>query len=107
MLHMGISSRQMAVQFVEKKSIPTSCKNVIRWVEEPEAATEDFQLVSVVAIARYMCRLCKVGFSGEVNQKELLPLEHTQLWNSFQAHVFPSFNVSMFETQVRQRLRKF
>ena len=106
MLHMGISSRQMAVQFVEKKSIPTSCKNVIRWVEEPEAATEDFQLVSVVAIARYMCRLCKVGFSGEVNQKELLPLEHTQLWNSFQAHVFPSFNVSVFETQVRQRLRK-
>ena len=107
MLHMGISSRQMAVQFVEKKSIPTSCKSVIRWVEDPEAATEDFQLVSVVAIARYMCRLCKVGFSGEVNQKELLPLEHTQLWNSFQAHVFPSFNVSMFETQVRQRLRKF
>ena len=107
MLHMGISSRQMAVQFVEKKSIPTSCKNVILWVEEPEAATEDFQLVSVVAIARYMCRLCKVGFSGEVNQKELLPLEHTQLWNSFQAHVFPSFNVSVFETQVRQRLRKF
>lgn len=107
MLHMGISSRQMAVQFVEKKSIPTSCKNVILWVEEPEAATEDFQLVSVVAIARYMCRLCKVGFSGEVNQKELLPLEHTQLWNSFQSHVFPSFNVSVFETQVRQRLRKF
>ena len=107
MLHMGISSRQMAVQFVEKKSIPTSYKSVIRWVEDPEAATEDFQLVSVVAIARYMCRLCKVGFSGEVNQKELLPLEHTQLWNSFQAHVFPSFNVSMFETQVRQRLRKF
>ena len=107
MLHMGISSRQIAVQFVEKKSIPTSYKSVIRWVEDPEAATEDFQLVSVVAIARYMCRLCKVGFSGEVNQKELLPLEHTQLWNSFQAHVFPSFNVSMFETQVRQRLRKF
>ena len=106
-LHMDISSRQMAIEFIENKCLPTCYKNVIRWVEEPEAATEDFQLVSVVAIARYMCRLCKVGFSGEVNQKELLPIEHTQLWNSFQAHVFPSFNVSMFETQVRQRLRKF
>ena len=107
MLHMGISSRQMAIQFVEKKSIPTSCKNVIRWVEEPEQATEDFELVSIVAIARYMCRLCKVGFSGETNQHDLLPLEHTQLWNSIQTRVFPSFNVSNFEALVRKRLRKF
>lgn len=105
-LHMGISSRQMAIQFVEKKSIPTSCKNVIRWVEQPEEATEDFELVSVVAIARYMCRLCKVGFSGETNQHELLPLEHTQLWNSIKDRVFPSFNVSNFEALVRKRLRK-
>jgi hypothetical protein len=107
MLHMGISSRQMAIQFVEKKSIPTSCKNVIRWVEQPEQATEDFELVSVVAIARYMCRLCKVGFSGEINQHDLLPLEHTQLWNSIKDRVFPSFNVGNFETLVRRRLRKF
>ena len=105
-LHMGISSRQMAIQFVEKKSIPTSCKNVIRWVEQPEEATEDFELVSVVAIARYMCRLCKVGFSGEINQHELLPLEHTQLWNTIKDCVFPSFNVSNFEALVRKRLRK-
>jgi HD-like signal output (HDOD) protein len=106
MLHMGISSRQMAIQFVEKKSIPTSCKNVIRWVEQPEQATEDFELVSVVAIARYMCRLCKIGFSGEINQHDLLPLEHTQLWNSIKDRVFPSFNVGNFETLVRRRLRK-
>ena len=106
-LHMGISSRQMAIQFVEKKSIPNSCKNVIRWVEQPEEATEDFELVSVVAIARYMCRLCKVGFSGETNQHELLPLEHTQLWNTIKDRVFPSFNVSNFEALVRKRLRKF
>jgi CRP-like cAMP-binding protein/HD-like signal output (HDOD) protein len=106
-LHMGISSRQMAIQFVEKKSIPNSCKNVIRWVEQPEEATEDFELVSVVAIARYMCRLCKVGFSGETNQHDLLPLEHTQLWNSIKDRVFPSFNVSNFEASVRKRLRKF
>lgn len=106
-LYMNISSRQMAIEFIENKCLPTCYENVIRWIDEPEAATEDFQLVSVVAIARYMCRLCKVGFSGEVNQRDLLPLEHTQLWNSFQPHVFPSFNVSMFEGQVRQRLRKF
>lgn len=105
MLHMGISSREMAIQFVEKKSIPTSCKNVIRWVEEPEQATEDFELVSIVAIARYMCRLCKVGFSGETNQHYLLPLEHTRLWNSIKDRVFPSFNVSNFEALVRKRLR--
>ena len=106
MLHMGISSRQMAIQFVENKSIPTSCKNVIRWVEEPEKATEDFDLVSVVAIARYMCRLCKVGFSGETTQQDLLPLEHSQLWNSIKDRVLPRFNVSNFEFMVRRRLRK-
>ena len=106
MLHMGISSRQMAIQFVEKKSIPNSCKNVIRWVEQPEEATEDFELVSVVAIARYMCRLCKVGFSGETTQQDLLPLEHSQLWNSIKDRVLPRFNVGNFEFLVRRRLRK-
>jgi hypothetical protein len=74
-------------------------------VEEPEQATEDFELVSIVAIARYMCRLCKVGFSGETNQHYLLPLEHTRLWNSIKDRVFPSFNVSNFEALVRKRLR--
>jgi hypothetical protein len=103
---MGISSRQMAIEFIEKKSIPTKIKNVIRWVEQPDQATEDVELVSVVAIARYMCRLCKIGFSGEINQHDLLPLEHTQLWNSIKDRVFPSFNVGNFETLVRRRLRK-
>jgi HD-like signal output (HDOD) protein len=105
-LHMGISSRQMAIEFIENKSIPTKIKNVIRWVEQPEQATEDIELVSVVAIARYMCRLCKVGFSGEVSHHELLPLEHTQLWNSIEDRVFPSFNVGNFEMMVRKRVRK-
>jgi hypothetical protein len=75
-------------------------------VEEPEKATEDFDLVSVVAIARYMCRLCKVGFSGETTQQDLLPLEHSQLWNSIKDRVLPRFNVSNFEFMVRRRLRK-
>jgi CheY-like chemotaxis protein/HD-like signal output (HDOD) protein len=105
-LHMGLSTRQMAIEFIEKKCFPTSLKNVIRWVEEPDQATEDFELVSVVAIARYMCRLCKVGFSGEINQKDLLPLEHTQLWASIQHRVFPSFNVGNFEALVRKSLRQ-
>jgi hypothetical protein len=105
-LHMGISSRQMAIEFIENKSIPTKIKNVIRWVEQPDQATEDVELVSVVAIARYMCRLCKIGFSGEINQHDLLPLEHTQLWNSIKDRVFPSFNVGNFEMLVRRRLRK-
>jgi hypothetical protein len=105
-LHMGLSTRQMAIEFIEKKCFPTAFKNVIRWIEEPDQATEEFELVSVVAIARYMCRLCKVGFSGEINQKDLLPLEHTQLWASIQHRVFPSFNVSNFEALVRNRLRQ-
>lgn len=103
-LHMETSSRRMAIDFVEKKSLPNCFKNVIRWVDEPEQATEDFALVSVVAIARYMCRLCNVGFSGDVNDTELLPLEQTHLWSSLKEHVFPSFNVSKFETLVRQKL---
>ena len=107
MLHMGLSSRQMAIDFIEKKCFPTCYKNVIRWVEQPEQATEDFELVTVVAIARYMCRLCKFGFSAEVNHKELLPLEHTQLWDSIKHRIFPSFNVSDFEMLVRNKIRQF
>lgn len=106
MLHMELTSRQMAIEFMENKVFPTRYKNVIRWVEQPELATEDLELVAVVAIARYMCRLCKVGFSGESNYKELLPLEHTQLWNALKHRVFPSFNVSKFESMVRSKLRQ-
>lgn len=104
LLHMETSSRRMAIEFIEKKSLPSCFKNVIRWVDEPEQATEDFALVSVVAVARYMCRLCNVGFSGEVNDKELPSLEQTHLWNLLKGHVFPSFNVSRFEMLVRRKL---
>lgn len=103
-LHMEISSRQMAIEFVEKKSLPKCFKNVIRWVEQPDQATEDAELVAVVAIARYLCRLCKVGFSAEVDTTDLLPLEQTQLWDSFRGRVFPSFSVSNFEALVRRKL---
>jgi|GEM_PF-1114493 len=103
-LHMEISSRQMAIEFVEKKSLPNCFKSVIRWVDRPEEATEDFQLVSVVAIARYMCRLHGIGFSGDITPAEMPPLENSSLWDSFKQHVFPSFKVAMFEAQVRKKL---
>ena len=106
LLHMNISSRQMANEFVEKKCFPTSLKNVIRWVEEPDQATEDIELVVVVAMARYMCRLCRIGFSADVTHRELLPLEHSRFWVSIQSRILTSFNVGNYELQVRSRLRK-
>ena len=106
LLHMNLSTRQMGIDFTEKKCFPTCFKNVIRWVEEPVQATEDIELVMVVAIARYMCRLCRVGFSGDITHQELLPLEHSRLWDSIQHRVLPSFNVSNYEMQVRSRLRQ-
>ena len=104
LLHMNLSTRQMAIDFVEKKCFPTCFKNVIRWVEEPDKATEDIELVMVVAMARYMCRLCRIGFSADVTHQDLLPLQYTQLWDSIQHRALPSFNVAHYEMQVRDKL---
>ena len=106
LLHMNLSTRQMAIDFIEKRCFPTCFKSVIRWVDEPDQATEDIELVMVVAVARYMCRLCRVGFSGDITPHDMLPLEHSRLWDSIQHRVLPSFNVSHYEMQVRSRLRQ-
>ena len=107
LLHMNLSTRQMAIDFVEKKCFPTCFKNVIRWVEEPDKATEDIELVMAVAMARYMCRLCRIGFSADVAHNDLLPLQYTQLWDSIQHRVLPSFNIAHYEMQVRDKLLRF
>jgi CRP-like cAMP-binding protein/FixJ family two-component response regulator/HD-like signal output (HDOD) protein len=106
MLHLEMTTRQMALEFAETHCFPSRFKSVVRWVENPEAAAEDVDLVNVVAIARHMCRLCRVGFSGESNYKEVLPLEHTQLWRAIRDRVFPSFQVSKFEALIRSRCRE-
>jgi hypothetical protein len=57
-------------------------------------------------MARYMCRLCRIGFSADVTHRELLPLEHSRFWVSIQSRILTSFNVGNYELQVRSRLRK-
>ena len=106
MLHLEVTSRQLAVEFMNAHCFPSRLKSVVRWVEKPDVAEEDMDLVAVVAVARHMCQLCKVGFSAESNHKELLPLEHTHLWHSIRHRIFPSFNVSKFETMVRNKCRE-
>jgi HD-like signal output (HDOD) protein len=106
MLHLEVTSRQLAVEFMKDRPFPARIKSVVRWVEKPEVAEQDLDLVSVVAVARHMCRLCKVGFSAESEHRDLLPLQHTQLWNSIRHRIFPSFNVAKFEVMVRNKCRE-
>lgn len=106
MLHLEMTSRQLAVDFMAGHCFPSRLKSVVRWVDTPEVAEEDLDLVAIVAIARHMCRFCRVGFSAESDYKEVLPLEHTQLWRVIQRRIFPSFNVGKFQTMVRNKCRE-
>jgi len=95
--YMGCTSRDMAVRFCQKHGLPPHYANVIRWVESPEAATEDVELVGVVSIARTLCMHHHVGYCGDLPKDQCPPVEVTAGWQVLKDRVYPTFNISAFD----------
>jgi CheY-like chemotaxis protein/HD-like signal output (HDOD) protein len=97
--YIGCTTRDLAERFASKHGLPQTYRNVIRWVERPEQATEDIELVSIVSLAHGLCLHNHVGFCGDTAKDTSPPLEATPAWQVLRPRVFPSFNLKKFESE--------
>lgn len=99
--YVGCTTREIGERFARQQGLPASFCNVIRWVDAPDKAPDDLELVGVVAIARDLCLYNHVGFCGDTVRDIATSLEETSAWQAIRARVFPSFNIKKFETDAR------
>lgn len=99
-LFLGCTTPQMAAHFAERAGLARRFANVMRWTDDPSAATEDKQLVAIISLARQLCRECEVGVSGDPLVADATPLEETAEWAILREGLYPSFNLKKFEQQV-------
>ena len=97
--YLGITTREMGAHFADGSGLPPVYRNVIRWVESPELATANIEVVAIVSLARHVCIHNHVGCSGDVAKSSSAPISKTAAWQVLQPQLFPSFELSKFEAQ--------
>jgi HD-like signal output (HDOD) protein len=104
--YIGCTSREMAWHFATKHGLCDPYCNVLRWIETPEAASEDADLVAVVSLARELCLHNHVGYCGDTPKDQCPPIAETAAWRVLQERVFTGFNLVKFEEQVHGYCRE-
>jgi len=105
-LFLGTTTHEMAAHFAEKQGLPRCFANVMRWMDNPEEATADAELVAIVSMARDLCRHNHVGFCGDTPKDEAVPLEDTPEWRVLRGRVFLNFDLKKFEAKVHNECRQ-
>ena len=105
-LFLGCTTAEMAAYFAEKQGLPSRFVSVMRWIDSPNEAGNDAELVAVVSFARDLCRQNNVGTDGGLKRAQAVPIEDTPEWQILRASVFPSFNLQKFEHQVHANCRE-
>ncbi len=101
--HIDATTHQMGTWFAEKVGLPERLCSVIRWVDYPQTAEHDVELVAIVAMARHICRQSGVGFSGHPASEKLCPLEDSGAWQVMKLRAFPSFRLKAYEAEMKSR----
>lgn len=97
---LGCTSKEVGVRLGERLKLARRYLNVLRWIDNPDQAEEDRNLVAIVSLARDLCRQNQVGAAGEPPLRQPVPLEETVEWGVLRQHLYPSFNARKFEQQV-------
>lgn len=97
--YLGWTMREMGYHLATKNGLPAVYCNVMRWVEMPEVADADVDLVAAVSLARDLCLHNHVGYCGDTPGDRCPPIEETTAWQVLQNRVFPGFNLRGFEAQ--------
>lgn len=95
-LFLDWTTPEMAAYFGTKRGLPQSYCNVLRWWDTPDAATEDQELVGIVALARELCARNRLGHHGEFIAHPLLPFEQTPVWHVMRDKTYFGFNLKKF-----------
>jgi CheY-like chemotaxis protein len=107
--YLGCQIRDLADHFAVKFGLPRICASVIRWVDSPQEAADDVEMVAVVSFARRVCLNHHVGSGGDTAKDSAVPLVETPAWAVLQPRVFPSFDLRKYEADSRvfcMRLRQ-
>lgn len=99
-LFLGCTTPQLAAHFADRAGLSHRYAHVMRWIEDPGAATQDKHLVAIISLARDLCRQNQVGESGDPLLETVRPLEETAEWAILREGLYPSFNLKKFEQQV-------
>lgn len=95
----GCTTRQMAERFAHTHHFPEVFVDVIRWVDTPEQATQNVDLVAAIAIARHMCLHARAGYNGETPADTRPSVNTLSAWTVMEARVFSGFSLRQFEAQ--------
>ncbi len=104
---LGWTTPEIGAWFGEKHGLPRGYCEVMRWLDHPELATEERDLVGVVALARELCLRNHLGDNGEPRSAAFLPLEDTPAWQVMRERAFFGFNLKKFEAKVQARCVDF
>jgi CheY-like chemotaxis protein/HD-like signal output (HDOD) protein len=104
--YIGCTTRELAVLFAEQQKLAPVYQNVIRYVEEPEKANENVDLVAMVSLARHVCLHNRVGHCGDSPGDSCPPIVNTPAWQVLQPRLFPSFDLRKFEAQAHAYCRE-
>ncbi|MDQ8185735.1 HDOD domain-containing protein [Pelagicoccus sp. SDUM812002] len=96
-LFLGCTTHDIALAYAEKQGLPSRFQSVFRWVNNPEAALKDEDLVAAVSLARELCRRKRVGCNGDTTFDETESLESTPEWKVLSKRVYLNFDMSKFE----------
>lgn len=99
-LFLGCTTMELGAHFAERTGLSRRFVHVMRWIDDPAAATENANLVAILSLARDLCRHNQVGASGDPAHAHFVPIEQTDEWRILRESIYPSFNLQKFEKQI-------
>lgn len=96
-IFLGCTTHEIAAAYADKQGLPPRFGSVFRWINNPEAATVDEELVAVVSLARDLCRHNHVGCNGDTVFDEPSALVATPEWQVLSRRVYLNFDMAKFE----------
>jgi CheY-like chemotaxis protein len=104
--YIGCTTRDLGVIFATQNKLPPIYTHVIRFVETPEATSENVELVAMVSLARHVCLHNRVGHCGDTPGDSCPPIANTPAWQVLHSRLFPSFDLRKFEAQAHAYCRE-
>jgi CheY-like chemotaxis protein/HD-like signal output (HDOD) protein len=101
----GCTARELADVFAAKHGLPDRYRQVMAYLEKPQEAWGNEELVAVVALARDLCRRNHVGHDGDRPRHHDMPLRETPAWQILGNRVFPGFKWDTFEANMHTACR--
>ncbi|MBK1879631.1 HDOD domain-containing protein [Pelagicoccus mobilis] len=93
----GCTTHEIAEAYAEKQGMPLRFVSVFRWINDPENASRDRDLVAAVSLARDLCRHNHVGCNGDTPMDDPASLEATPEWQVLKQRVYLGFDLAKFE----------